>query len=408
LSATCRAALEWLFGFQNRGVKLGLDNVRALLGSLGHPQAGLRCMHVAGTNGKGSVCAMAAAVARAAGVRTGLFTSPHLVRFNERIQVDGVPISDDDIVDGLSVIRSKVEAHPATFFEITTALAFWHFRRRQVELAVLETGLGGRLDATNVVQRPLASVLTAIDLDHQSLLGQTLSEIAREKAGIIKPGVPVVSGPQSPEVVTVLQTIAGGRQAPLSFVSEPVARYDVGLFGSHQRLNAAIALAGLGAAGFDLPETAVRNGLRDVTWPGRFQRVKPGLILDGAHNLAASRRLVATWREYRPQGRPLVIFGGLRDKALPEMAAALADIAAEFFLVPVNNPRAVDPGRLAASLPPGIPHQVFGSVADALRAADDHRDDYPNEILVTGSLFLVGEVLAILEGSGGRQERSEQ
>jgi dihydrofolate synthase / folylpolyglutamate synthase len=386
LSATCRAALEWLFGFQNRGVKLGLDNVRALLAGLGHPEDGLLCMHVAGTNGKGSVCAMAAAVARAAGMRTGLFTSPHLVRFNERIQVDGVPISDDEIVDGLSVIRSEVEVHPATFFEITTALAFWHFQRRQVELAVLETGLGGRLDATNVVQRPLVSVITAIDLDHQGILGQTRTEIAREQ------------------------------QAPLSFVSEPVTRYDVGLFGSHQRLNAAVALAGLAAAGFDLPETAVRSGLRDVTWPGRFQRVKPGLILDGAHNPAASRRLVATWREYRPQGRPLVIFGGLRDKALAEMATALGDIAAEFFLVPVNNPRAVDPGQLAASLPPDIPHRVFSSVADALRAADDHRndhrddhrDDHREAILVTGSLFLVGEVLAILEGPGGRQERSEQ
>lgn len=404
MSATCRAALEWLFSFQNRGVKLGLDNVRALLGGLGHPEAGLRCVHVAGTNGKGSVCAMAAAVARAAGMRTGLFTSPHLVRFNERIQVDGMPISDDEIVDGLSVIRSQVEVHPATFFEITTALAFRHFQRRQVELAVLETGLGGRLDATNVVQRPLVSVITAIDLDHQPILGQTRIEIAREKAGIIKPGVPVVSGPQVPEVAAVLQKAAAERQAPLSFVSEPVTRYHVGLFGSHQRLNAAIALAGLSAAGFGLPETAVRSGLRDVTWPGRFQMVKPGLIIDGAHNPAASRRLVATWQEYRPQARPLVIFGGLRDKALSEMVAALGNVAAEFFLVPVNNPRAADPGQLARSLPPGIPHQVFGSVADALRAAEGYR----NEVLVTGSLFLVGEVLAILEGPGGRQERSEQ
>ena len=367
-------------------------------------------MHVAGTNGKGSVCAMAAAVARAAGVRTGLFTSPHLVRFNERIQVNGVPISDDEIVDGLSVIRSKVEAHPATFFEITTALAFWYFQRRQVELAVLETGLGGRLDATNVVQRPAVSVITAIDLDHQAILGPTLTEIAREKAGIIKPGIPVVSGPQAPEVVALLEKIARERPAPLRFVSEPVTRYEIGLFGSHQRLNAAVALAALGAAGFALPETAVRSGLRDVAWPGRFQ-VKPGLVLDGAHNPAAIRRLVATWREYRPQGKPLVIFGGLRDKALPEMAAALGDIAAEFFLVPVNNPRAVDPGQLAGSLPPGIPHQVFGSVADALRTAgdhrDDHRDDHREAILVTGSLFLVGEVLAILEGPGERPERSE-
>ena len=279
---------------------------------------------------------MAAAVARAAGLRTGLFTSPHLVRFNERIQVDGVPIPDDAIVDGLSRIRAEVEIHPATFFEITTALAFWYFQRRQVDLAVLETGLGGRLDATNVVERPAVSIITAIDLDHQAILGQTRAEIAREKAGIIKPGIPVVSGPQTPEVAAVLQHIAGERRAPISFVSEPVTRYAVGLFGSHQRVNAAVALAGLAAAGLNLPEAAVRRGLRDVTWPGRFQMVKPGLILDGAHNLAASQRLVATWREYRPLGPPLVIFGGFTILDFNRLRRASSDaavpIAAGIFL----------------------------------------------------------------------------
>ena len=202
------AAIDWLFGTQYRGVKLGLENVRTLLTALGEPQNALRFIHVAGTNGKGSVCAMVDSICRTAGIKTGLFTSPHLIRFSERIQINGLPIDDADFVRGIQRIRALIEEerHP-TFFEITTALAFDYFRSQGVDLVVLETGLGGRLDATNVVH-PLVSVLTAIDMDHQKWLGATLGEIAAEKAGIIKPGVPIVSGPQFAEVRTVLEQIA--------------------------------------------------------------------------------------------------------------------------------------------------------------------------------------------------------
>jgi len=210
-------AIDWLFATQNRGVKLGLDNVRRLLANLGNPQDDLRFVHVAGTNGKGSVCAMIDSICRAGGIRTGLFTSPHLVRFNERIQINGRPIEDADVVQGIQRIRAQIDedCHP-TFFETTTAIAFDYFRSHGVDLVVLETGLGGRLDATNVVH-PLVSVLTSIDMDHQKWLGNTLGEIAAEKAGIIKPGVPVVSGPQFGEVRTVLEQIATASSAPLSY-----------------------------------------------------------------------------------------------------------------------------------------------------------------------------------------------
>ena len=283
------AAVNWLFETQQRGVKLGLSNVRRLLSSLGEPQNGLRFIHVAGTNGKGSVCAMIDSVSRSAGMRTGLFTSPHLVRFNERIQIDGIPIDDQALVRGIHHIRSLIneERHP-TFFEITTALAFDYFRAQNVDLVVLETGLGGRLDATNVVT-PLVSVLTSIDLDHQKWLGQTLTEIAIEKAGIIKPGVPVVSGPQFPEVRIVLERIANERSAPFSYAESPVQDLFIGLAGSHQRINAAIAVQAIRKAGITFNQKALTEGLANVSWPGRFQMINERIILDGAHNPAASK-----------------------------------------------------------------------------------------------------------------------
>ena len=242
MNAAYSTAIDWLFGTQHRGIKLGLDNVRRLLASLGDPQNELKFIHIAGTNGKGSVCAMIDSISRAAGIRTGLFTSPHLVRFNERIQINGQPIDDADVVRGIERIRARIDAenHP-TFFEITTALAFDYFRSHGVELVVLETGLGGRLDATNLVH-PLVSVLTAIDMDHQKWLGHTLGEIAAEKGGIIKPGVPIVSGPQFSEVRSVLEQIAAARSAPLSYAEIPIEGLFIGLAGSHQRVNAAITV----------------------------------------------------------------------------------------------------------------------------------------------------------------------
>jgi dihydrofolate synthase/folylpolyglutamate synthase len=397
-------AIDWLFATQNRGVKLGLDNVRRLLANLGNPENELRFVHVAGTNGKGSVCAMIDSIARAAGVRTGLFTSPHLVRFNERIQINGRPIDDADVVRGIQRIRAHIhEDHHPTFFEITTALAFDYFRSHGVDLVVLETGLGGRLDATNVVH-PLVSVLTSIDLDHQKWLGSTLGEIAAEKAGIIKPGVPVVSGPQFAEVRTVLERIAMAHSAPLSYAETPVAGLFIGLAGSHQRLNAAIAVKAILAAKIHPDPQAFKEGLANVDWPGRFQRLTERIVLDGAHNPAATKCVVETWRECGGPQKATVIFGGLSDKDLEGMIMTLSTLAARFLLVPIRSQRAASPSEIEPWVPQNLPAIRCGSAQEALELA--HR--FQEQILVTGSLFLVGEALAVLDSTLNALQISNQ
>jgi dihydrofolate synthase/folylpolyglutamate synthase len=398
------AAIHWLFETQNRGVKLGLDNVRRLLAALGEPQSELRFIHVAGTNGKGSVCAMIDSICRSAGMKTGLFTSPHLVRFNERIQINGLPIDDADVVAGIYQIRELIEEerHP-TFFEITTALAFHYFRVKGVDLVVLETGLGGRLDATNVV-RPLVSVVTAIDMDHQKWLGDTLTDIASEKAGIIKPNVPIVSGPQFAEVQTVLQKVASERSAPISFVEFPTEGFFIGLAGAHQRTNAALALLAIRKAGIHVSPQAIKEGLANVYWPGRFQRINERIVLDGAHNPAATKCVVETWRQCVGPERASIIFGGLCDKDLQGMILKLSTLAVRFFLVPIRSQRAALPADIKPFVPNHLPATLCASAEQAL----DLALRFQEQILVTGSLFLVGETLAILESAQAAWQSSNQ
>ena len=404
MNAPYNAAIDWLFGTQNRGVKLGLENVYHLLADMRNPQNELRFIHVAGTNGKGSVCAMAESICRFAGLRTGLFTSPHLIRFNERIQVNGTPIEDEAVARCIQKIRAHIDEkrHP-TFFEITTALALDYFRAQNVDLVILETGLGGRLDATNVV-RPLVSVLTAIDLDHQHWLGDSLSKIAAEKGGIIKTGTPVVSGPQFPEVRAALEQIAESRSASITFIETPFKGSPVGLQGSHQRMNAAIAKAAIAKAGIEVSSDAVNNGLEQVNWPGRFQLVDDRIILDGAHNPAAIRRLIETWKECVTQDRASVLFGGLRDKDLESMIGALSPLAARFFIVPIRSQRAASTSEIERFVPKLIPATQCTSAEEALNLARRFDD----RILVTGSLFLVGEVLSILDPAQGALQTSNQ
>ena len=404
MNAAYSTAINWLFGTQQRGVKLGLNNVRRLLSSLGEPQNALQFIHVAGTNGKGSVCAMVDSITRRAGMKTGLFTSPHLIRFNERIQIDGIPIDDEAVVRGIHQIQSLIdEEHHPTFFEITTALAFDYFRAHGVDLVVLETGLGGRLDATNVVS-PLVSVLTSIDLDHQKWLGHTLKEIAMEKAGIIKPGVPAVSGPQYLEVRTVLEQIANKRFASLTYAELPIPELFIGLAGSYQRVNAAIAVQALSKAGIKVNQKAIKEGLANLSWPGRFQRIGERIILDGAHNPAASKCLVETWMECVGEQRATIIFGGLRDKDLEGMVSTLSTIAARFQTVPIRSQRAASPAESHSFVPKYLSATQCDSAAHALDLAHHFNDP----ILVTGSLFLVGECLAILQSSQGILQASNQ
>jgi dihydrofolate synthase / folylpolyglutamate synthase len=398
------ASIDWLFGTQYRGVKLGLENVRALLTALGEPQNALRFIHVAGTNGKGSVCAMVDSICRAAGIKTGLFTSPHLIRFSERIRINGIPMDDADFVLGIQRIRARMdeERHP-TFFEITTALAFDYFRSQGVDLVVLETGLGGRLDATNVVY-PLVSVLTAIDMDHQKWLGATLGEIAAEKAGIIKPGVPVVSGPQFAEVRTVLEQVAAPLSAPISYAEIPAPGLSIGLAGSHQRLNAAIAVCAIRQAGIQASPEALKEGLANVDWPGRFQRIGERIVLDGAHNPAAAKCLVETWRECVGPEMATIIFGGLYDKDLRGMILALSPLAARFLIVPIRSQRAAPPADIERYVPAHLLATPCASAAQALELARR----FSERVLVTGSLFLVGETLAILGGEPAALQTSNQ
>ncbi len=389
-------ALAWLYSTQRFGIKLGLENTRRLLDALGSPETACRFLHVAGTNGKGSVCAMLDAVLRAAGIRTGLYTSPHLIDFRERIKVDGAWIAAENAAALLTRIRDLAAGwdHSPTYFEIATAMALRHFADAGVDCAVLETGMGGRLDSTNAV-RPLVSVLTPIALDHTQWLGTTLAEIASEKAGILKRGVPAVSAPQEPEVREVLEAQAREAGCDLSFITTPIAdAVRVGLKGGHQRENAALALAAIKAAGLPVAGAAIAAGLAGVEWPGRFQELGR-FVLDGAHNTHGIRQLIRTWREEFGDERPVVIFGALRDKDAAGMLDALAPLAGEFWFVPVSeSARGRSPAELASEC--AAPCRCFDSLDAALDAAADGR-----RCLVTGSLFVVGEALELLSGRAG-------
>lgn len=397
------AALSWLYATQLTGIKLGLKTVGRLLRALDFgPADGARIVHVAGTNGKGSVCAMLDAVCRAEGYRTGLFTSPHLVSFRERVRLDGYSIPEAAVAEGLTHLRDLTadwEPQP-TFFEYVTALGLDYLRERRAEVIILEVGLGGRLDATNAVT-PAASVITAIDLDHMAWLGDTLTAIAGEKAGIIKPGVPVVSTPQAPEAAEVIARVAREKDAPLQIVAEPLPPdWTLSLAGSHQRLNAAAALAALDAAGITVSDQARRTGLATTDWPGRFQRLENGrIVLDGAHNPAASRRLAHTWHEeYGDHHRATVIVGVLRDKDVAAVCRALEPLAARFLAVPVRSPRAASSDELLTCLAQTAPGIGARAVPEGVATALTQARKWPEPILVTGSLFLVGEALAILTG----------
>ena len=395
-------ALAWLYGTQPFGIKLGLDNALRLMAAAGNPQERLKFIHVAGTNGKGSVCAMIDAVLREGGIRSGLFTSPHLVEFRERIRVGGVEIAEKETAEGLTMLRRATSGwdYQPTFFEITAALAAWWFDRAGAEIVVWETGMGGRLDATNVVT-PLVSVITPIGLDHQKWLGDSIADIAGEKAGIIKSCVPVVSAPQKQEALAVIKSKA---QEHGSAFTEVTAPHDgpVGLPGGHQKWNAAVALAALDAASLVPDKSARERGLAAVRWPARFQRCGENLVVDGAHNVPASEALVATWREIFGERKASLVFGALRDKNPADLLSVLRSIADEIVLVPVNSDRTASTEELrVAAENCGFSQIREGQLPDAVQAGKTQ------PTLVTGSLFLAGEALALL-GSAPRPVRSSQ
>lgn len=422
-------SLGLLYRRTRHGIRPGLDRIRALLDRLDHPERAFPAVHVAGTNGKGSVCAMIESVLRAAGLRTGLYTSPHLVRFHERVRVAGRPIRDPELAALLEQVEAAAGAleregttEPATFFEMTTALAFEHFRREQVGIAVIETGMGGRWDATNVVV-PLVSVICEIDVDHAEYLGRTVAEIAAEKAGIVKRGRPVVCGATHPEAESVVRRTAAELDAPYRAVASTATvrrlAQDSGgqrikietengswpplrlpLIGAHQLANVAIAVAALeevfGAAGIEAPPKAMVRGLETVGWPARLQRLQedPPVLLDGAHNPHGARALAAALGEVSGGRRIGLIAGMLSDKDVAGFLREVAGVAARCWTVTPENERALPAGRLAeAARQAGLTAEPAASFDAAWDGAVAWARREQGIVCIAGSLYLAGEAL---------------
>jgi dihydrofolate synthase/folylpolyglutamate synthase len=396
---------RYLSSLEPLGMRFGLERVERALAALGHPERAYPILQIAGTNGKGSTCAMAAAALRAAGHRTGLYVSPHLVRFNERIQVEGRAIDDDALEAAAAEIRAACPWHDGggpedrlTYFEFATLLGFLHFARARVDVAVVEVGLGGRLDATSA-STPCVTAVARIGLDHVQLLGETVEEIAREKAGIFKPGVPaVVHAAQPPGALEVLRAEAARRGAPFQ-IAPPSWDGTIGLLGRHQRGNAALAAAALGlldAAGVRVPQRAIAEGIAAARWPGRLETLD-GVLLDGAHNPDGAAALAAALAALHP-GRPVeLIFGVLADKDHRGMIAALAPAVRRFHLVAPSTPRARPPEEYREQASALRPADLHGSVEEALACARRAAADGAL-VCVAGSLYLVGTARSLLGG----------
>jgi dihydrofolate synthase/folylpolyglutamate synthase len=413
------ARLLALRGGEHAGMRPGLERIETLLDALGRPERAYTLVQVGGTNGKGSTAAMLAAILRADGRRVGLYTSPHLVSFRERIRVDGEAIAEDDVADGFDAIATLVARLDATMFEATTALALDHFARAAVDVAVLEVGLGGRLDATTVGE-PAVTAIARIDLDHQAVLGDTLAAIAAEKAAIIRSGVALAAA-QEAEARDVLVARAAGVGVPLLLEGRDLSvrvaargldgqtidcvgadwRLDalsLPLLGVFQPSNALLAVAAARALG--VRDAAVREGLSRARWPGRFEVRRAGdrlVVLDGAHNAGGARALAASLAEWFGDTPVTLVFGAYRDKDAAAMLAALAPRVRRLILTASASPRAERPEALAAQAPAGAPRaEIAGTPAEALALAA--REPRTPILCVAGSLSLVGDVIRHVAG----------
>ena len=403
--------LHALYKLEFFGMKLGLENITRLLEYLGRPDREFPSIHVAGTNGKGSVSAMLAAVHRSAGKKTGLYTSPHLVDFRERIRIDGQMISEAEVLKFLERVWPKVEEIQSTFFEVTTAMAFDHFARHKVDIAIIETGLGGRLDATNALERPLATVITSIGYDHMAQLGPTLESIAGEKAGIFKHGVPaVVNCKRSLE--PVFRERAKKVGAPISFVRERKAgtAWPVPFAGEHQKKNVATVQATLAVLPYRIPASVARRGVRNTAeltgLRGRLERIdhpeltrrKIKLIVDVGHNPQA---IEAIGKQFAArQRKPIVVAGLMKDKDIPEVLRSIGKFASTLVAVRARSERALPSETLhEAAQTAGLASVDGGSVMEGLEHAFTHarRGD---TILLIGSHYVVGEFLENFQRTG--------
>ena len=438
-------ALDYLYSFIDYSLKhsselakadFNLDRVFVLMEELGNPHTKYPIIHVAGTKGKGSVCALCASALQAAGYKTGLYTSPHLLDYKERIQINGEPISHVQLIELVEEIKPAVTKIPKlTTFEITTAIAFLAFAKQNVDAAVFEVGLGGRLDATNVIT-PKVSVITSLSYDHMAVLGNTLAKIAGEKAGIIKEGVPVVSAPQKDEALQVLERVANERSAPFILVGKDVkferltssldgqslhitddlrhSTLDVRLplVGLNQIENAATAYAALKASGLKISEEAIRRGFAEVKWPARFQVVRrePPIIFDSAHNEDSFGKLRQTLEEHFPGRMSTLIFGASEDKNIPGMFAEMKPKIKRLIVTRADHPRALEPEIISElAQQAGLESEVVSPVEAAFGRALELSEKDGSIVLSAGSMFVTAEVMMawnkILSAEDGVESR---
>jgi dihydrofolate synthase/folylpolyglutamate synthase len=405
-----QSTIDYLYGLQRHGIKLGLRNITEILKRLGNPQDSFKSVHIAGTNGKGSTAYALASMLQASGKETGLFTSPHLVSFTERLRVQGAEISEAELVDLAARVREHAEDLNPTFFEVVTAMGFQHFREKGVEWAVVETGMGGRLDATNSLS-PEATVITPVALDHAEFLGDSLEEVAREKAGIIKENTPLVLAPQEPAAMAIIKKAAEEKGAPVYLAGEDFTyevtgtegdglRFDYNsdglslkglalpLAGEYQALNASLAIRAIEIIVKDIDDSAIRKGLRESRPPGRLERIHTGpeVLIDGAHNPAAARALAQALSQRKM--RPVMVIGVMADKNIDEVLVPLLPLAESVIFTAPAYGRAARPEALierAHAL--GFEGTTAPTVAEALRAAMA----VGKPVLVTGSFFTIGE-----------------
>ncbi len=407
--------LDWIYNLRGGVIDLRLDRVQRALSIFGHPEKRFPALHIAGTNGKGSTAAILHRVLTQAGYRTGLYTSPHLVSFTERIRVGDEEITPDEVVELAREIKDRVVASgvPLTFFEIVTVMALVYFARRRIDVGVIEVGMGGRLDATNLVQ-PIVTMVTTISKDHEAYLGSDLLSIGREKAGIFKPGVPVVCGLMPPEVAALMKQQAEEKRSSCYFFGSEFGIFlknesffdykgtirnlsDIALAlrGAHQRINAGVALAALEVASgcFPVDEPTIRDALQSVRWPGRFEvlRERPWVILDGAHNSEGVNALHDAVKTFRPGGRIKLLFAAMEDKDWRSMLSVLLPLVDQVMLTSVGMERCADPRMLAASLPRSMAHRVVDDARAGLEILFEGAGS-EDTILIAGSLYLVGEI----------------
>lgn len=417
------ACLDAMFSMRRFGIVLGLSTITKILDGIGNPQHRFASIHIAGTNGKGSIASALATILHQGGYRVGLYTSPHLIRFNERIRVNGEPISDEAVVTAWEAVKSvhRGDREP-TFFEFSTAMAFYEFGRRNVDYAVIETGMGGRMDATNVIS-PMLSIITNISLEHKAYLGNTIAAITGEKAGIIKPGIPVVTGVTQKSAREVVERTAAAQGAPLflkgrdfrirrsgadRFTYQGIDhRWDdlrTGLMGGHQVDNAALTLAAceiMMRNQVPLTKAQIQAGLAQNRWPGRLEVVsqKPFVILDGAHNLMAARRLGQFLKASLAGRRITMVAGILSDKPYQTILRDLVAPCSRLIITRPKIDRSLPPETLEAAARPLIADiEIVPDVGDAVRRAIDTSG--PDDVVcVAGSLYVVGEAKAMLERS---------